>query len=143
MSNDPQSIRVSSQVEAFLKANTRTFILTLRKDGSPTGHPMTGWYDNGRIRVTTYRKSHKTRNAQRDQRTSWLILNGYNSANVRAVEFKGLNQVVGATEMPNRGGVRQGVSSGLSSRTEDRLKSGKRIILEVTPTEVGFMEDVR
>ena len=144
MSKDPQPIHVPSKLEAFLKANTRTFIITVRRDGSPTGHPMTGWYDDGRMRVTTYRKSHKTRNAQRDQRTTWLVLNGYDSHDgVRAVEFKGIHRVVEATQMPNRAGVRQGVSTGLSSRTQNRLKSGKRIVLEVTPTEVGFMEDLR
>ena len=45
--------------------------------------------------------------------------------------------------MPRRDGVQQGVSTGLSSRTEERLKSGKRIVLEVTPTETGFLEEVR
>ena len=144
MSDDPQGIPVPPETEAFLKEHTRTFILTLRKDGSPTGHPMTGWYDEGRMRVTTYRKSHKTRNAQRDERTSWVVLNGYESEDdVHAVEFKGVNRVVEATQMPSRAGERQGVSTGLSSRTEDRLKSGKRIVIEVTPTEIGFIKEVR
>ena len=144
MSDDPTGIPVPPEVEAFLKAHTRTFILTVRKDGSPTGHPMTGWYDEGRMRVTTYRRSHKTRNAQRDERTSWVILNGYDSNDdARAVQFKGVNRVVNATEMPTHAGERQGTKTGLSSRTEDRLKSGKRIVIEVTPTMTGFLEEVR
>lgn len=144
MSDGPAGAPISPEVETFLKAHTRTFILTLRKDGSPTGHPMTGWYDEGRMRVTTYRKSFKTRNAQRDERTSWVVLNGYDSDDdVRAVQFKGVNRVVEATQMPSQAGVRQGVSTGLSSRTEERLKSGKRIVLEVTPNETGFLEEVR
>lgn len=144
MSDGPAGVPISPDVETFLKAHTRTFILTLRKDGSPTGHPMTGWYDEGRMRVTTYRKSHKTRNAQRDERTSWVVLNGYDSDDdLRAVQFKGVNRVVEATQMPSQAGVRQGVSTGLSSRTEERLKSGKRIVLEVTPNETGFLEEVR
>ena len=96
------------------------------------------------MRVTTYRRSHKTRNAQRDERTSWVVLNGYDSNDdARAVQFKGVNRVVNATEMPKKAGERQGVKTGLSSRTEDRLKSGKRIVIEVTPTMTGFLEEVR
>lgn len=44
-----EGVPVREEVAAFLEGNRRTFMITLRKDGSPTGHPMAGFY-GGEVR---------------------------------------------------------------------------------------------
>ena len=41
--------------EDFLRAHTRTFLLTLRPDGAPTCHPMVGLWRDGALWLNTYR----------------------------------------------------------------------------------------
>ena len=72
------------EAEALLAKARRVFLFTLRADGSPTAHPMTGNFVGGRLAFSTYRKAVKTRNAQRDPRTCSLALEGYAGAGPRA-----------------------------------------------------------
>ena len=41
--------------EDFLRAHTRTFLLTLRPGGAPTCHPMVGLWRDGALWLNTYR----------------------------------------------------------------------------------------
>jgi general stress protein 26 len=58
---------------AFLARYSRAFLLTRRRDGSPTIHPMVAFFDDGRVTMTTYRKSAKARNVERDPRAAVLV----------------------------------------------------------------------
>ena len=60
--------RLSDELDAFLRAQRRAYWVTLRRDGSPTAHPMGALYEDGRVLFTSYRKSAKNRNADRDPR---------------------------------------------------------------------------
>ncbi|MGW0602389.1 PPOX class F420-dependent oxidoreductase [Streptomyces sp. NPDC002640] len=59
----------------FVRPRHRAILLTRRSDGSPQASPLTcGVDDAGRIVVSTYPERAKTRNAQRDERVSVLVL---------------------------------------------------------------------
>lgn len=137
--------RIPDDVIEFLENHTRTILLTLRRDGSPTAHPMTGLYSDGRLSFSTYRKSAKTLNVQRDPRTACLVTTGDDDAHFQAVVYRGRSRVLEGLEMPQRGragGDTPNVSGGTANRAADRLKTGKRIIIEVSPGEVGFLDEM-
>jgi len=75
-----------AEIQAFLQAQ-RTIILTSnRRDGFP--HPMPMWFvleDDGTVRMTTFRKSQKVLNLERDPRCSLLSEDGEVYAELRGV----------------------------------------------------------
>jgi hypothetical protein len=138
---------VSEDVAAFLREHTRTFLFTLRRDGSPTVHPMTGIYRDGALYMNTYRKSVKARNLMRDERVCCLVTSGENEAEERTVLIEGKAEVLpvgstfpGLARRPESGagGIR-GVSAGMSARTQERLNTGKRIVVRVVPERARFL----
>jgi nitroimidazol reductase NimA-like FMN-containing flavoprotein (pyridoxamine 5'-phosphate oxidase superfamily) len=138
---------IPPDVEAFLAASGRGFLLTLRRDGSPTAHPMTALLSAGRLAYSTYRKSAKARNALRDPRTCSLVLGDYGSGEARAVVYKGLARELEPQEreLPGRAGTEPArrLASSITSRAQERLSSGKRVLLGVEPREVGFLDRLR
>lgn len=141
----PTLAPIPPDADEFLKSHTRTFLLTLRADGSPTAHPMVGLYNHGRISFSTYRKSAKTRNVQRDPRATCLVTTRYDDPNFRALVFRGRARVLEAEEQPERPRPASvgAVPSSISTRSRERLKSGKRIVIEVGPEAVGFLDQMR
>jgi general stress protein 26 len=89
-------------LQRFLESNTRAFLFGLRKDGSPTGHPMTGIYAQARLFVNTYRKSAKARNIARDSRACYLVVNGYDAEKVYGVAVKGEARILEEGRIPGR-----------------------------------------
>lgn len=143
MTSDSQP-PIPPEIDQFLTNHTRTFLFSLRDDGSPTAHPMVGLYNNGRISFSTYRKSAKTRNVQRAGQAACLVTTRYDAPDFRAVVFRGPARVLEAGEQPKRRGVSvSAVPSAIGARSQERLKSGKRIIIEVAPQETGFLDRMR
>ena len=136
---------VPDDVAAFLGRHTRVFLLTRRRDGSPTMHPMTGFFADGRITMSTYRKSAKARNVERDPRAACLIVNGYGSADVRAVLVRGRAALrrAEAAAFPAAGHETPAVSASVAGRVAERMASGKRVFLDVAPDEAGFVQRLR
>jgi hypothetical protein len=132
---------IPDDVAAFLARHTRTFLLTRRRDGSPTIHPMTAFFADGRVTMTTYRKSAKAQNVLRDDRAACLVVNGYGKDDVRAVLVRGRGRIRQAafTPPPTADRVEPKVSEGIAGKVADRMASGKRIFLDVEPECVeGF-----
>jgi CTP:molybdopterin cytidylyltransferase MocA len=122
---------------ALLDQHARSFLLTLRKDGSPTAHPMTALLDAGRLIFTTYRKSAKAKNLERDPRLSVLLLDGYASdanGRPRGYEVQGTAEIRQSEGLP-AGSVRSGAmgetSAAVSERVSARMKEGRRVQVEV------------
>ena len=142
--SDDESGRIRPEIDDFLKTHVRTYLFSLRKDGSPTVHPMTGLYADGHLSFSSYRKSFKTLNVLRDGRISALVLNGYDTDELQAVVFQGPGRIREASEMPGRSRPSASpVSSGISGRANDRLKEGKRVLIDIEPTVAEFVERVR
>ena len=119
-------------LRALLEEHTRSFLVTLRADGSPTAHPMTALHDGGALVFNTYRKSAKARNVERDPRVAVAYLDGYAPEEPRGYLVEGRGEVRRAEDLPppsGRAGPRS--SEGVARRAQDRVRSGKRILIDV------------
>jgi hypothetical protein len=133
---------IPDDVAAFLARYTRVFLLTRRRDGAPTIHPMTGFFADGRVTMSTYRKSAKARNVVRDPRAACLVVNGYGKDDVRGVLVRGRGRLRQAT-MPAPPAVASEapkVPGGVAARVAERMASGKRVFLDVEPDEASFVQ---
>jgi len=133
---------IPDDVAAFLGRHTRMFLLTRRRDGAPTIHPMTGFFADGRVTMTTYRKSAKARNVARDERASCLVVNGYGHEDVQGALVRGRGRLrEGTMALPGASAsAAPKVSDGVTARVADRMASGKRVFLDVEPDEVRFVD---
>jgi len=145
--SEPERIPMPPAVEAFLRKYNRTYWLTLRKDGSPTAHPMSGIYEEGRLAYTSYKRSIKNRNVDRDPRTCVLGVNGYGpeSDSPQAVTLKGVAVILDGAGAPGRLGREQSEEeSGGTNRARTAIAAGRRAVIDIVPTElVGFTDQVR
>jgi hypothetical protein len=130
------------EVASFLARHTRAFLLTRRRDGAPTIHPMTGFFADGRVVMTTYRKSAKARNVERDPRAAALLVNGYGRDDVRAVCVQGRAALRRADvdELPTAERTTPKVASGVAERVRARMASGKRVRLELEAGRAAFVQ---
>ena len=90
-------IRMSdAELREYLRTSKTMTIVSLGPGGYP--HPMPMWYavdDDGTVRMTTFRKSQKVRNIQRDPRVSLLVESGGGDySQLRGVAIYGKAQVV-------------------------------------------------
>jgi pyridoxamine 5'-phosphate oxidase-like protein len=133
---------IPDDVAAFLGRHTRMFLLTRRRDGAPTIHPMTGFFADGRVTMTTYRKSAKARNVARDERASCLVVNGYGREDVQGALVRGRGRLrEGAMVAPGASASAvPKVSDSVTARVADRMASGKRVLLDVEPDEARFVD---
>jgi hypothetical protein len=133
---------IPDDVAAFLARHTRAYLLTRRRDGAPTIHPMTGFFADGRVTMTTYRKSAKVRNVERDARAACLVVNGYGKDDVRAALVRGRGSLRQAamTAPPSSQSEAPKVSGSVTARVAERMASGKRIFLDVEPDEASFVQ---
>ena len=122
---------------AFLESHRRIFVLTKRRDGWPTIHPMGGAWRDGALLVNTYRKSQKVVNAQRSPRISYLVTSQDDEAPFGAVNVRGRASVMDPvpgwpSDLP-----------GLQRTGFDRpLRVGevaKRILLKLDPERVDVI----
>jgi len=131
-------VTLAVDVTDFLAAHTRAFLLTRRRDGAPTIHPMTGFFADGRVVFNTYRKSAKTRNVERDAHAAVVVVNGYGAAGdrVEAVALRGSAAVRSGVPAVAPGAPAEAprVSGSVAGRVAERMASGKRILIEITPT---------
>ena len=139
---------IPDDVAAFLARHTRAFLLTRRRDGSPTIHPMTAFFADGRMTMTTYRKSAKARNVERDERAACLVVSGYGSSDVRAVLVRGRGRLRAATiaALPTEGRAETApakVPDAVATRVAARMASGKRVFLDVEPDRVEGVQRLR
>ncbi|HXJ36233.1 MAG TPA: pyridoxamine 5'-phosphate oxidase family protein [Candidatus Eisenbacteria bacterium] len=135
-------MKIPDDVAEFLGRHTRAFLLTRRRDGAPTIHPMTGFFADGRMTMSTYRKSAKARNVERDPRAGCLVVNGYGKDDARGVGLRGRGSLRQAelAAMPATDRAAPKVSDGVAGRVAERMASGKRIFLDVEPDEAAFVQ---
>ncbi|MBW2231141.1 MAG: pyridoxamine 5'-phosphate oxidase family protein [Deltaproteobacteria bacterium] len=147
--------------EQFMQGNGRTFMVTLRKDGSPTGHPMAGFF-GGALYLNMYGASAKSRNLERDDRICCVVTNPSDARDFEGTVYRGTARKVPAEEVFAED-VPQGLAWARNPRTEGsqdnpeippederkigetagRIKRGVRVIYEIVPAEVGMISSVR
>jgi nitroimidazol reductase NimA-like FMN-containing flavoprotein (pyridoxamine 5'-phosphate oxidase superfamily) len=152
----------SSDAEEFMRSTRRAFMITLRKDGSPTAHPMAGFYGGGALYLNMYRASAKAKNIGRDDRVCCILATPAGSDRFDAAVYKGRarelpTEEVFADEVPEGlAWARNPRSSGAQDKpdippeetrkigdTAGRIMSGKRAVFEISPDEVGMVRDLR
>jgi hypothetical protein len=135
---------IPDDVAAFISRHTRAFLITRRRDGAPTIHPMTAFFVDGRMTMTTYRKSAKARNVEHDPRAACLVVNGYGNPDIRAALVRGRARLVRASALTvpdgGGGGAAPKVPADIAAHVAEGLRSGKRVLLAVDPDEAGFVQ---
>src|SRR5581483_11453607 len=127
---------LAPDVEEFLRTHTRTMLVTLRSDGSPTVHPMVGLWGDDALWFNTYRKSVKVKNIERDPRVCCVVLGGDDELVRPAVVIHGNAEVMPpGTLMPTitDGSVPRPsqVSDAIVRKVSDRVKTSTRILVRV------------
>jgi hypothetical protein len=143
MSDQPRP-PLPPDVEAFLASSGRSFLVTLRPDGSPTAHPMTALSAGGQLAYNTYRKSAKARNAARDPRTCSLLLVDYADSLDRALVYKGAARPLDPAGLelarPASAARASAPDSAVPDRAIARLQEGKRVLLGVDAEELAMLD---
>jgi hypothetical protein len=125
--------------DAFLRAHSRTFLLGLRADGSPTGWPMVCLYPGDALEFSTYGRSQKVRDFERNDNACCVVAPVTSD---RALVLRGTAAVRRDQHEPpwNRALPPDvGVGGEVRRRAEERLRSGKRVVLRFTPHEARFV----
>lgn len=127
--------------EAFLRAHSRTFLLGRRADGSPTGWPLIGFYPGGALEFSTYSRSQKVRNFERDPGASCVVAP---SDSDRALVLRGTVTVRADQRGPSTGDqpppdAKSEVDATGQAGTEQGLKNSKRVILRFAPNDARFV----
>ncbi len=134
-------IRMSDEEIRKFLAESKTITLC---SNSPSGHPhaMPMWYvldDDLAIRMTTYAKSQKVRNVERDPRVSLLVESGEVYEQLKGVVLYGTAEVVRDTERvidtlidANKMGER----SNPEVRDMMRANAEKRVLIRITPDRI-------
>jgi nitroimidazol reductase NimA-like FMN-containing flavoprotein (pyridoxamine 5'-phosphate oxidase superfamily) len=125
--------------DAFLRAHSRTFLLGVRADGSPTGWPMVGIYPGDALEFSTYRRSQKVRDFERNPNACCVVAPVESE---RALVLRGTAAVVlGRQELPVRVDALPDVNVDTTTKdaAEAKLRSGQRVVLRVEPGEARFV----
>ncbi len=135
---------VPPAAEDFLRAHTRTFLLTLRPDGAPTCHPMVGLWRDGALWLNTYRKSAKVRNLTAEPRVACVVVTDDDEPRFRGVVLRGRAEVVPAPVAPAGGPDARaprppGVGAEVTQRVRARLAEGKRVLIRIVPEAVRLV----
>ena len=134
----------TAAAEDFLRAHTRTFLLTLRPDGAPTCHPMVGLWRDGALWLNTYRKSAKVRNLTAEPRVACVVVTDDDEPRFRGVVLRGRAEVVPAPIAPAGGPDARaarppGVGAEVTHRVRARLAEGKRVLVRIVPEAVRLV----
>ncbi|MBM3670970.1 MAG: hypothetical protein FJW86_02105 [Actinobacteria bacterium] len=137
-------LAIAAEVDEFLATHTRTMLVTLRTDGSPTIHPMVGLWRDDALWFNAYRKSVKTRNIERDPRVCCLVLGGDDDLVPPAIVVHGRAELLPpGTIMPGTDGsapaAPAGVSGGMVRKVASRLETNKRGLFRVVPDRVELL----
>ena len=134
----------AADMATALQDHPRAFLFTLRADGSPTAHPLTTQVREGRVGFSTYGKSQKTRNVERDARAAVLLLRGYETWPGPALVLHGRARISAGQANP---GARSSRPSGLGSVpaamsevVQARVASGKRIWLGMEAAQADRLD---
>jgi PPOX class probable F420-dependent enzyme len=136
-------VTVDPAAERFLRAHTRTFLITLRPDGTPACHPMVGLWRDGALWMNTYRKSAKARNIVQQPRVACVVMTDDAAAAPRGVVLRGRAEFVDAVGPARADAAPAPVGREVADLVQSRLAEGKRVVVRVVPDEVRPFGDHR
>ncbi len=124
-------------------ADAKTMILvSIGSDGYPHAVPM--WFvvdDDGIVWMTTYGRSQKALNLQRNPKVALLVESGVSYDELKGVLVRGTAEVIADVELCVRVLARVHAKhvGGLAENVEDvmRAQAQKRVVLKITPERVA------
>ncbi|MEJ5976869.1 pyridoxamine 5'-phosphate oxidase family protein [Novosphingobium sp. PS1R-30] len=128
------------EVRSYLSGQRRIVLVTIGPDGMPHPLPMNyGLDDEGRVLITSFRKSQKVKNLERDPRATLLVESGEAYAELKAVVLHCDVELVTdpdaiANLMRNLradAAMAESLSAGMSAQV--RASLAKRVVLRCTP----------
>jgi PPOX class probable F420-dependent enzyme len=129
-----------AEIDAYLREQRRIILITIGPDGMPHPMPMNYGVDEaGRVVFSTFRKSQKVRNVERDPRASLLVESGATYPELKAVILYCAVEIVDDYEqMRSAMSVMRGTSDITDSITPQRKEQieasmAKRVVLRCTP----------
>jgi hypothetical protein len=125
----------------YLSSATSATLFARRRDGSPTGWPMTPlWPDDGHLYFNTYRVAAKAKMMLRDDRVAVLVSTGGAPRGVRIEARAQLITEPDEIEWLARRSLRTDFATpDVVERTQDRLRAGKRVLFRMVPQRVGWV----
>jgi hypothetical protein len=102
---------------------------------------MTGFFADGRVTMTTYRKSAKARNVARDRAGRVPRRERLRTHDVRGALVRGRGRCARGRWRCRARSQRGAESVGsVTTRVADRMASGKRVFLDVEPDDARFVD---
>ena len=137
-------IRMSpEEVRAYLAGQHRIILVTNGANGLPHPVPMNyGLDEEGRILITSFRKSQKVKNLERDPRATLLVESGETYADLKSVMAYCDAEIVTDSEGIASGMARinadEQLAGSLSAEMSDQVRASiaKRVLLRFTPFQV-------
>jgi PPOX class probable F420-dependent enzyme len=131
------------EVRAYLSAQRRIILVTIGPEGLPHPVPMNyGLDDEGRVLITSFRKSQKVKNLERDPRATLLVESGETYADLKSVMAYCDAEIVTDPEAIAAGMARinadEQLAGSLSAEMSDQVRASmaKRVLLRFTPFRV-------
>jgi PPOX class probable F420-dependent enzyme len=131
------------EVRAYLSAQRRIILVTIGPEGLPHPVPMNyGLDDEGRVLITSFRKSQKVKNLERDPRATLLVESGDTYADLKSVMAYCDAEIVSDPEAIAAGMARinadEQLAGSLSAEMGDQVRASiaKRVLLRFTPFRV-------
>jgi hypothetical protein len=161
---------IPDDIDVHIDASMRTFMVTRRKDGSPTCHPMARFYADRGYYLNMYAASAKHKNLERDPRVAILVTTDSDDPDFKAVILQGRARLLSGDEtlapdappgvVAARGIGMEGVKSVedapekfVGEESEDwlkraaimvqRIRDRVRVIWQVEPDRADWLQDVR
>lgn len=128
------------EVRAYLSAQRRVILVTNGPDGLPHPVPMNyGLDDEGRVLITSFRKSQKVKNLERDPRATLLVESGETYADLKSVMLYADVEILSDPEEIAAGMARikadEELAGSLSAEMGEQVRASiaKRVLLRFTP----------
>jgi hypothetical protein len=161
---------IPDDIDAFIDRSMRTFMVTRRKDGSPTCHPMARFYADRGYYLNMYAASIKHKNLERDPRIAVLVTTNSDNPDFQAVLLRGRARLLSGDEtlsqdappgvVAARGIGMEGVKSVEDAPEKfthedpddwlkraavmvQRIRDRVRVIWQVQPERAEWLADVR
>lgn len=128
------------EVRAYLLSQRRIILVTNGSDGMPHPVPMNyGLDEQGRVLITSFRKSQKVKNLERDSRATLLVESGETYADLKSVMLYADAEILFDPETIAAGMAQinadEQLAGSLSAEMGDQVRASlaKRVLLRFTP----------
>lgn len=136
-----ETIRMTpAEIRRYLQGQSRIILVTNGPDGLPHPVPMNyGLDDEGRILITSFRKSQKVRNLERDPRAALLVESGERYSDLKSViayaDAEIIDTFVEVAELMARISADAILAGSITGQRSEQVRASiaKRVVLRFRP----------